>query len=141
MAVPAATVEELVAPWAVKAVGEGSVLSDRFQPLEQTLCILEVAVKTEGEILEAVKTEGEILEAAVVVLAATVVELLAPWAVKAAVGRARCFRAAWRCLLLGANVALGAGDGANRPPRCARLPSEKFCRSKQTVPWFHLNSV
>ena len=54
MAVPAATVEELVAPWAVKAVGEGSVLSDRFQTLEQTLCILEVlAVKTEGEILEA----------------------------------------------------------------------------------------
>ena len=76
MAVPAATVEELVAPWAVKAVGEGSVLSDRFQTLEQTLCILEVAVKT----------EGEILEAAVVVPAATVEELVAPWAVKAAVG-------------------------------------------------------
>lgn len=34
----------------------------------------------------AVKTEGEILEAAVVVPAATVVELVAPWAVKAAVG-------------------------------------------------------
>ena len=27
---PAATVVELVAPWAVKAVGEGSVLSGRF---------------------------------------------------------------------------------------------------------------
>ena len=34
----------------------------------------------------AVKTEGEILEAAVVVPAATVEELVAPWAVKAAVG-------------------------------------------------------
>ena len=42
----------------------------------QTICILEVAVKT----------EGEILEAAVVVPAATVEELVAPWAVKAAVG-------------------------------------------------------
>jgi len=75
--VPAATVVEVVAPWAVKAVGEGSVFSDRFQALEQTLCILEVL---------AVKTEGEILEAAVVVPAATVEELVAPWAVKAAVG-------------------------------------------------------
>ena len=28
--VPAATVVEVVAPWAVKAVGEGSVLSGRF---------------------------------------------------------------------------------------------------------------
>ena len=74
--VPAAAVVELVAPWAVQLVREGSVLSDRCQTLEQTLCILEVAVKT----------EGEILEAAVVVPAATVEELVAPWAVKAAVG-------------------------------------------------------
>ena len=44
----------VVAPWAVQVVGEGSVLSGRFQTLEQTLCILGVlAVKTEGEILEA----------------------------------------------------------------------------------------
>ena len=67
----------VVAPWAVQVVGEGSVLSGRFQTLEQTLCILGVL---------AVKTEGEILEAAVVVPAATVEELVAPWAVKAAVG-------------------------------------------------------
>ena len=111
--VPAAAVVELVAPWAVQLVREGSVLSGRLTT-DQTLCILEVAVKT----------EGETLEAAVVVPAATVEELVAPWAVKAAVGRARCFRAAWRCLLLGTNVALGAGDGANRPPRSACLPAE-----------------
>ena len=75
--VPAAAVVELVAPWAVQLVREGSVLSCRFQTLEQTLCILEVL---------AVKTEGEILEAAVVVPAATEEELVASWAVKAAVG-------------------------------------------------------
>lgn len=29
----------------------------------------------------------------------------------------------WRCLLLGTNVALVAGDGANKPPQCASMRS------------------
>ena len=50
--VPAAAVVELVAPWAVQLVREGSVLSCRFQTLEQTLCILEVlAVKKSAAVV------------------------------------------------------------------------------------------
>ena len=40
--------------------------------------------------------------------------------------RADCMHPSWRCLLLGTNVALGAGDGANMPPRCASMSLEKF---------------